>query len=193
MTPHMFLPRCFGRNSTAAHIPGAPTAALGFTRRRNVHQLQQPSPKDHRRRFPLAFPSPVDLPFDDDTTRLSFLGEAASAADFAAARRTRAPGVSEEGCLAVGLGFSNNPSDMGDGGWVEGAASERSVIAANIEGWKSSLDVDVTAASGAGEAHLSAAARPETDLVVANDTGVAGRLGTLRRLRPRRECGRGRR
>ncbi|CAM9468122.1 unnamed protein product [Ectocarpus sp. 4 AP-2014] len=46
--------RCLGRDSTAAYACELPTASRGFTRPRNAHQLQQPSPKDHRRTFSLV-------------------------------------------------------------------------------------------------------------------------------------------
>eukprot|EP00752_Nemacystus_decipiens_P014608 g13008.t1 len=49
--------RCLGRASTPSYFPAARTAARGFVRRRNAHQLQQPSPRDHRRRFPALIPS----------------------------------------------------------------------------------------------------------------------------------------
>ncbi|CAN0003257.1 unnamed protein product [Ectocarpus fasciculatus] len=46
--------RCLGRDSTAAYTHELPTASRGFTLPRNVHQLQQPGPKDHRRGFSLV-------------------------------------------------------------------------------------------------------------------------------------------
>eukprot|EP00903_Cladosiphon_okamuranus_P016164 g14917.t1 len=138
--------RCLGRESTASYVPAARTAAPGFARRRNAHQLQQPSPKDHRCLFPAVADrsEPIPLTFNSHEPQ----------------QATYAPLMEE--AVREGAGTSVAAERGHDG-----------VAAKNPP---------------------SKAARSAMGLVANCDpTDACSGLGRLRRLRPRRECGRGRR
>lgn len=162
----VFMSRCLGRDSTASYFPAVRTPALGFARRRNAHQLQQPSPKDHRRRFPalLRLAEPVHRGAGAASIGGGFSADCSGAApqtfDFQAPPQTPAPRTKE--IMRAGVGAVEEA-----GGDQNGAAAENS---------------------------MSAATRSVTGLgIECGPSDPRGGLGALRRLRPRRECGRGRR
>lgn len=209
----IFPTRCLGRQSTAADIPAAPTAAPGFARRRNAHQLLQPSPKDHRRRFPVYL-----RPKAAESSTPAVAGPLSShgAATDAASGGGRVDGEVNPGEAGFGGGGgggesvvpdpSHGPLDSRKTAFAEGSGGTTIVVdhahaevapeglgAGDGSGSQTHFAgaVDMIRDERAGpEARALAEMGHEPATEVA-DAFVPGR--TRRRLRPRRECGRGRR
>lgn len=170
----VFVFRCLGRESTASYFPAARTAAPGFARRRNTHQLQQPSPKDHRRRFPALLPSAEN-----------------SVSDVARPVPHGAAATGTGGRLTVDLSEATPRTfDFRASSQTHGPLTGKVVRA----GASTAVHAGGAQDGVVAENHLSAVTLAVTGLVIKCDpAGACAGLGPLRRLRPRRECGRGRR
>jgi len=206
--------RCLGRQSTAALIPAAPTAASGFTRRRNAHQLLQPSPKDHRRRFPVylrpkaaesssrAFAGPllsrgaptaagsrVDVEVDPAEPR-SWGSGGGDGGESVVPNPSHGPFGDRQTAFAGGL-VGTTIGDHAEGEAEALGAGDGSGLHPPFARGVVPSDVGM---KGAGRAGPEATARAEAGHEPANDVVDAFVPGRpRRRLRPRRECGRGKR
>ncbi|CAM9389734.1 unnamed protein product [Scytosiphon promiscuus] len=158
-----YVVRCLGRSSTAARTREASTASRGFTRPRNDHQLQQSCPKDHR-----SCSLYERLPVRDSSTE--FAGLPPSTAAFA-----------ESGGHAQGRELQN-----GDGDQV----CAPPVFDSPPSGDPSNRAALSTRKSATGGGSQTANSPEVSESLAAN----ACRSGApLRRIQPRRDCGRGRR